>query len=88
MRRLRDEQIPLEVCITSNVRTGAVASLVSHPVRRLFDAGAPITLNTDDPALFDCDLAGEFALAKEVFGFSESELEGMRKNARTFAFGR
>jgi aminodeoxyfutalosine deaminase len=87
MRRLREEQIPLEVCITSNVRTGAVASLVSHPVRRLFDAGVPITLNTDDPGLFDCDLAGEFALAKEALGFGESELESVRKNARAFAFG-
>jgi adenosine deaminase/aminodeoxyfutalosine deaminase len=46
---LRYRDIPLEVCISSNLRTGAVASLAEHPVRRLFDAGVPIVLNTDDP---------------------------------------
>ena len=86
MRRLREEQIPLEVCITSNLRTGAVSSLRHHPVRKLFDAGVPITLNTDDPGLFECDLEGEFRCAREVFGFSEEELEGVRANAKTFAF--
>ena len=49
---LREKDIPLEICITSNVCTGAVASLETHPVRRLFDAGVPITLNTDDPGMF------------------------------------
>jgi adenosine deaminase/aminodeoxyfutalosine deaminase len=86
LRRLREEQIPLEVCITSNLRTGAVSSLNAHPVRRLFDAGIPITLNTDDPGLFDCDLAGEFRLAREVFGFSEAELETVRANAKRYRF--
>jgi adenosine deaminase/aminodeoxyfutalosine deaminase len=86
MRRLREEQIPLEVCITSNVKTGAVASLDAHPVRRLFDAGVPITLNTDDPGVFETDLAREFGLAGEVFGFSESELAGVAETARTFRF--
>ena len=84
MRRLREEQIPLEVCITSNVKTGAVASLDLHPVRRLFDAGVPITLNTDDPGIFECGLAGEFEIAREVFGFSEAELSGIAAAARRF----
>jgi aminodeoxyfutalosine deaminase len=86
MRRLRDEQIPLEVCITSNVKTGAVASLDVHPVRKLFDAGVPITLNTDDPGIFETDLAREFALARDVFGFSEAELAGIRAAADKFLF--
>jgi len=86
MRRLREEQIPLEVCITSNLRTGAVASLDAHPVRKLFDAGVPITLNTDDPGLFDCDLAGEVKLAREVFGFSEAEVAEVMRNAEKFRF--
>lgn len=73
MRRLRDDQIPLEVCITSNVCTGAVTSLDAHPVRKLFDAGVPITINTDDPALFATSLACEYALAKDRFGIAETE---------------
>jgi aminodeoxyfutalosine deaminase len=73
MRRLRDDHIPLEVCITSNVCTGAVASLEAHPVRKLFDAGVPITINTDDPALFATSLAREYAVARDRFGIAESE---------------
>ncbi|HEX4275048.1 MAG TPA: adenosine deaminase [Bryobacteraceae bacterium] len=86
MRRLREERIPLEVCITSNVRTGAVTSLDVHPVKKLFDAGVSITLNTDDPGVFETDLAREFALAREVFGFSEAELAQVRDAASNFRF--
>lgn len=86
MRRLREERIPLEVCITSNVKTGAVASLDAHPVRKLFDAGVPITLNTDDPGVFETDLKREFALARSVFGFTETELAGIAAAAGRFRF--
>lgn len=86
LRRLRDEQIPLEVCITSNVKTGAVQSLDAHPVRKLFDAGVPVTLNTDDPGVFETDLASEFNLARDVFGFSDSELSDVAAAAHRFRF--
>lgn len=86
LRRLREERIPLEVCITSNVRTGAVASLEAHPVRRLADAGVILTLNTDDPGMFGGDLAGEFRIAGEVFGLSAEELAGIRRNAMEHRF--
>ncbi len=83
---LRDRQIPLEVCITSNVMTGAVASLAEHPVRRLFDAGVPITLNTDDPGIFRTSLAQEFEIARTYFGFTEAELDSIRQNAERYRF--
>jgi aminodeoxyfutalosine deaminase len=83
---LRDRQIPLEVCITSNVITGAAASLAEHPVRRLFDAGVPITLNTDDPGIFRTSLAQEFEIARRQFGFSDAELDGIARNAWRFRF--
>ena len=84
--QLAERQIPLEVCITSNVRTGAVASLAAHPVRRLFDAGVPIVLNTDDPALFGCTLASEYELAARKFGFTEDQLAALAHNAFRHAF--
>ena len=88
LRHLRDHQIPLEVSITSNVRTGAVASLDAHPLRGLFDAGVPLTLNTDDPAIFGTTLAKEFAIARNHFRFTESELTTLQENAWRFRFGR
>ena len=86
LRRLREERIPLEVCITSNVRTGAVVSLESHPVRRLVDAGVIVTLNTDDPGMFGADLATEFRIAEEIFGFSQTQLAEIRRNAMDHRF--
>jgi adenosine deaminase/aminodeoxyfutalosine deaminase len=80
MRELRDRDIPLEICITSNVCTGAVPSLDAHPVRKLFDAGVPLTLNTDDPALFRTTLSNEYRVAAERFGFSENELRTIAEN--------
>jgi aminodeoxyfutalosine deaminase len=86
MEHLRDKNIPLEISITSNLRTGAVASLAEHPIRRLFDAGVPIVLNTDDPALFECTLSSEYALARDKFGFTEPELEQLAANSLHYAF--
>lgn len=85
---LAEKKIPLEICITSNVRTGAVASLKDHPVRRLYDAGVPIVLNTDDPALFDCTLTSEYELARREFGFTEIEIEGLVRNSFLYSFNR
>ena len=86
LEELRRRDVPLEVCITSNVRTGSVPSLEAHPVRRLFDAGVPIILNTDDPAMFECTLEGEYALAARQFGFTEEELARVAANSLKYAF--
>jgi len=80
MRHLRDHDIPLEICISSNVATGAVKSLGEHPVRKLYDAGVPITLNTDDPGIFQTSLNEEYALAASAFGFTESEIRQVIRN--------
>jgi adenosine deaminase/aminodeoxyfutalosine deaminase len=83
---LRYRDIPLEVSVSSNVRTGAVASLSDHPVRRIFDAGVPIILNTDDPALFHCSLQSEYELAARQFGFTDAELDRIAMNSLRYAF--
>ena len=88
IRYLRDHSIPLEVCISSNVATGAAASLESHPVRRLYDAGVPITLNTDDPALFHTDISREYQIASTAFNFSDREIEGLAAAGFRYAFRR
>lgn len=86
MEHLARRQIPLEICISSNVATGAVNRLEEHPVRRLHEAGVPVTLNTDDPALFRTSLSAEYELAARAFGFSEEELAQVARNAFRFAF--
>ncbi len=86
LEHLRENNIPLEICVTSNVRTGAVDSLAEHPVRRLYDAGVPIVLDTDDPALFGCTLTSEYELVRREFGFTEDELAQIARNGFRYAF--
>jgi len=86
VRHLRDHDIPLEICVTSNLVTGVVRKLEDHPIRRLWDSGVPITLNTDDPAMFRCTLTGEYRLLAEHFGFTEPELRTLAGNGFRYAF--
>lgn len=86
LRHLGDHNIPLEICITSNVATGAVASMREHPIRRIYEAGVPVILNSDDPGLFHTTLSREYELADRVFGFSRKELEEIAKGSFQHAF--
>ena len=86
LRLVKDQGVTLEICPTSNVLTRAVESLESHPVRRLYEAGLPITINTDDPSLCGVTLTDEYALIVEKFGFTLAEIEGLMENARRAAF--
>ena len=83
---LAERQIPIEVCITSNIRTGCCHPLTSHPVRSYFDAGLMITLNSDDPAMFGSDLEGEYALARNQFGFTNEHLRELAANSIEASF--
>jgi aminodeoxyfutalosine deaminase len=85
VRHLRDHQVPLEVCLTSNVCTGAVASMESHPLRRLYQAGVPLTLSTDDPGVFRCTLRGELEAARGL-GLGDRELREVMENGAKFRF--
>ena len=74
IKYLADTQIPLEVCPLSNVRTGVVKSIDVHPVKKFFDAGLLVTINTDDPAMFGNSLAKEYQLLEERLGFSRDDI--------------
>jgi aminodeoxyfutalosine deaminase len=63
LRELADRRIVLDVCPTSNVRTGVVSSLAAHPLPALLAAGVQCTINTDDPAMFGTDLDAEHQAA-------------------------
>lgn len=83
---LRTRHIVLDVCPTSNVRTGAVPALGAHPLRRLFDAGVLLTVNTDDPVFFGTTLCDEYRLAARQFGFTASHLAQMTLTGARAAF--
>jgi adenosine deaminase len=67
--------IPLEMCPMSNVRTGVVESYEKHPVRRYFERGVALSINTDDPKMFDTSLAQEYVLLVEKQGFTLAEIK-------------
>lgn len=74
---LRDRQIPLEVCPTSNVCLGVAPSFAEHPLPRLLDAGLYVTLNSDDPPMFGTTLTDEYLKAADTFGFGIGEVRGL-----------
>jgi len=86
VRYLAEKQIPVEVCITSNVVTGCCASLADHPVRKLFDAGVLVVLNTDDPDMFHTTLTNEYRIARDIFRFTDDELRQLAMNSIRASF--
>jgi aminodeoxyfutalosine deaminase len=86
VEELAARQIPVEICITSNLRTGCCPSLADHPVKNYFDQGLMITLNTDDPAMFRTSLNQEYQLAQDAFGFTSEHLRELARNSFEASF--
>ncbi|MFB3739456.1 MAG: adenosine deaminase [Candidatus Velamenicoccus archaeovorus] len=83
---LRDRRIALEVCPTSNVMTRVVRSIDEHPLPRLLEAGLLVTLNSDDPSMFSSPIAGEYELARRVFGLDDAKLAEIARNGVRASF--
>jgi adenosine deaminase len=83
---LRRNQIPLEICPTSNLRLGGYASYEEHPIRRLWDMGLYVTVNSDDPPMFNTDLVQEYQALARHLDFSASDLERLSLNALRASF--
>lgn len=83
---LRERGVVLDVCPSSNLRTGAVGSWAEHPLRRLYDAGVKVTINSDDPTFFDTTLTEEYRRSVSHFGFGADELCAMVGHAAQAAF--
>ncbi|HEY6769950.1 MAG TPA: adenosine deaminase [Candidatus Sulfotelmatobacter sp.] len=86
IEELAQRQIPVEICLTSNVRTGLCNSVAEHPARNYFDHGIMITLNSDDPAMFATTLSREYQLAQETFGFTDEHLRELARNSFEASF--
>jgi adenosine deaminase len=83
---LRRMAIHLEVCPSSNVQTGAIASWPVHPIDRLQAAGVPLSVNTDTRGLSPVTLTKEYALLAKHFGWTEEQLLGSTRAALRHAF--
>jgi aminodeoxyfutalosine deaminase len=83
---LVQQQVPLEVCPTSNVATRAVDSLENHPIRELYGAGALVTVNSDDPPMFGTTLNREYEIAADLLGLDERGIAGLARNAVRASF--
>ena len=81
IEELAQRQIPVEVCVTSNLRTGCCRAIGEHPVKSYFDQGLMITLNTDDPAMFSASLPQEYQLVQEAFAFTDEHLRELARNS-------
>jgi len=86
IQELSERQVPVEICVTSNVRTGVCPNLSDHPVRRYFDEGLMVTINTDDPSMFGTSLSQEYQMLQENFGFSDEHLRELARNSFEAAF--
>ena len=86
MTYLREKQICLEICPTSNWVTQAVPSLEKHPLPTILRAGIPVSINTDDPGVFGTTLPEEYRLCTEIIGLSGAELDFCRTAAARYSF--
>jgi adenosine deaminase len=71
---LARRQVPVELCVISNLRTGVIPRLEAHPVRLFFERGIPLSINTDDPKMFGTSLADEYMALRQL-GFSRGEIQ-------------
>jgi len=81
-----DKRIPLEICLSSNVHTGAAASVETHPFGIYYRCKFRVTLNTDDRLMSDTTMTKEFGIAQEVFGLGLDDFERITINSMKSAF--
>jgi adenosine deaminase len=86
VEHLRQLQVPLELCPTSNVCLGVYPDYAAHPLRQLWDAGLLVTVNSDDPPMFGTDLNHEYEALVDHFGFNADELEQISLNGLRASF--
>jgi adenosine deaminase len=83
---VRDKRIPLEMCPSSNVQTGAARSIGEHPIGLLRDLRFRVTINTDNRLMSGTSMSREMALLSEAFGYGWAELQWFTLNAMKSAF--
>jgi len=83
---LAERQIPLELNVTSNIRTGCCPQFEAHPVKDYFESGLFVTINSDDPPMFGSHLLGEYILVQDRFGFTLEQMRELAANSVEASF--
>lgn len=83
---LGEKQIPLEICVVSNIKTRVCKSFKEHPVRNYFKEGLMVTINSDDPTMFDTSITNEYLVLIQKFGFSLEEIRKINFNSIQASF--
>jgi adenosine deaminase len=83
---LCEKQIPLEMCVVSNIKTQVCKSFKEHPVRNYFKKGLMVTINSDDPTMFDTSITNEYLVLIQKFGFSLEEIRKINLNSIEASF--
>ena len=86
LKLVLDRRIPLELCFTSNIQTGAIESADSYPLKRLLELNVPITVNTDDPAISGISLTDDFEKLIQAADLSLRDIETLLANSAKAAF--
>ncbi len=83
---LAEKQIPLELNVTSNIRTGCCSGFDEHPVKLYFESGLMVTINSDDPPMFGSNLLDEYVLVQDRFEFSLEQMRELAANSVEASF--
>jgi len=81
-----ERPIHIEMCPTSNLKTGSVKCIQEHPIRLARDLGLSFSVNTDDPGPFECSLESEYELLADTFGFDEGDWQRIYENSLAARF--
>jgi aminodeoxyfutalosine deaminase len=85
VQELARRGIPLEICPTSNIQLKVYPSYAEHPFRWLDEAGVPVTVNSDDPPLFNANLTQEYRVLAQHFGYDQQGLLRIARNAYVYS---
>ena len=86
MEKLKKNDIPIEVCITSNIDTGIYEDYVDHPIQRLIDSGVNVIISTDNRTLSNTTLTDEYNILNKIFGLTIKDFHDMNVSAIMHSF--
>lgn len=82
----QEKQIHIEMCPTSNLKTGSITNIAQHPIQQARELGLNFSINTDDPGSFECSMNSEYELLATIFDFTETDFETIYNNSLAARF--